>query len=47
MAADGRRTVGFTLSEGKETRMLAYGWDYSPAVPPKKNRKHLWKQGKE
>jgi transposase len=33
--------------EGWETRWLAFERGYSPAVPPKKNRKNPWKYDKE
>jgi transposase len=33
--------------EDGETRMLAFGWGYSPVVPPKKNRKKPWEYDKE
>jgi hypothetical protein len=31
----------------REMRLPAFEWGYSPAVLPKKNRKHPWKYDKE
>jgi transposase len=33
--------------EDGETRLFAFEWGYSPVVPSKKNRKHLWGYDKE